>query len=227
MTIHSSPSAASVISNIVKHLREHGSSEHAAGVQWFFKEEVQSPGWYTAELRRYARTLHKQLAADQPLLLDVAERLFASPFLEEKALAVTGRLLAERDNMVQKGPGWLLREWAKHDPGAAVRLAGSEPAARDRAPRPGPRNYPSARTEGTNWRTLRREFLYRQRHSDHRPEPRAAARSSPPPSMNTCNHDQPVTPSRWHRDSGSRIWSGPAPALPGMRRHQARGLQPA
>jgi hypothetical protein len=43
----------------------------------------------TAALRRYARSLHKQMAADQALLLDVAERLFASPVLEEKALAVT------------------------------------------------------------------------------------------------------------------------------------------
>jgi 3-methyladenine DNA glycosylase AlkD len=186
----------------------HGSPEHAAGVQWFFKEEVQSHGWYTADLRRYARALHRQLAADQALLLDVAELLFASRVLEEKALAVTmlqpslrrfgggqfrrfetwfgkvlswadhdalamfligpmlvadprrvkgplrwvaspsrwrrrgaavslihgirrgmfreeavavtERLIADRDDMVQKGLGWLLREWAKHDPGAAV-----------------------------------------------------------------------------------------------------------
>jgi 3-methyladenine DNA glycosylase AlkD len=201
-------SAASIVRGVVKHLKEHGSAEHAAGVQWFFKEEVRSHGWYTAALRRYAKALHKQLAADQALLLDVAERLFRSPFLEEKALAVTmlqpslrrfgspefrrfetwlglvsswadhdalamylvgpmlvtdprrvkrplrwasspsrwrrraaavslihgirrgmfqneaiavtERLLADGDDMVQKGLGWLLREWAKHDPKAAV-----------------------------------------------------------------------------------------------------------
>jgi 3-methyladenine DNA glycosylase AlkD len=201
-------SAASIVGDIVAHLKEHGCPEHAAGVQWFFKEEVQSHGWYTAELRRYAKALHARLAADQALLLDVAERLFASPVLEEKALAVTmlqpslrrfgsaefrrfetwfgavlswadhdalamyllgpllvaepGRakrplrwasspsrwrrrgaavslihgirrgmfaaeavaiteqLLADRDDMVQKGLGWLLREWAKHDPDAAL-----------------------------------------------------------------------------------------------------------
>ena len=201
-------SAASIVRDVVKHLKEHGSAGHAAGVQGFFKEEVRSHGWYTAALRRYAKALHKQLAADQALLLDVAERLFRSPFLEEKALAVTmlqpslrrfgspefrrfetwlglvsswadhdalamylvgpmlvadprrvkrplrwasspsrwrrraaavslihgirrdmfqneamtvtERLLADRDDMVQKGLGWLLREWAKHDPTAAV-----------------------------------------------------------------------------------------------------------
>ena len=201
-------SATSIVGNVVRHLEEHGSAEHAAGVQWFFKEEVRSHGWYTAALRRYAKALHKQLAADQALLLDVAERLFRSPFLEEKALAVTmlqpslgrfgsaefrrfetwlgqvsswadhdalamyligpmlvtdprrvkrplrwalspsrwrrraaavslihgirrwmfqneaiavtERLLADGDDMVQKGLGWLLREWAKHDPRTAV-----------------------------------------------------------------------------------------------------------
>ena len=197
-----------MVRDIAAHLKAHGSPEHAAGVQRFFKEDVQSYGWYTAELRRYARALYTQLAADQTLLLDIAERLFAGQVLEEKALAVTmlqpslsrfgspefrrferwlgrvrswadhdalamyligpmlvadpgrvsrplrwasspsrwrrraaavslihgirrgvfekeagavtERLLADRDDMVQKGLGWLLREWAKHDPGAAV-----------------------------------------------------------------------------------------------------------
>jgi 3-methyladenine DNA glycosylase AlkD len=206
MRSHTSP--ASIVRRVMRHLKEHGSAEHAAGVQWFFKEGVRSHGWYTAELRRYARALHTQLADDQALLLEVAERLFASPVLDEKALAVTmlqpslgrfgsaefrrferwlgkvlswadhdalamyligpmlvtdprrvkrplrwasspsrwrrraaavslihgirkglfeqeaiavtERLLADRDDMVQKGLGWLLREWAKHDPKAAV-----------------------------------------------------------------------------------------------------------
>ena len=200
--------AVSVVRAIVAHLEAHGCPEHAAGVRWFFKEEVRSHGWYTADLRRYARALHKELAPDRALLLEVAERLFAGSFLEEKALAVTmlepslarfgaaefrrferwlgrvgswadhdalamfligpmlvadptrvgrplgwassrgrwrrraaavslihgvrrglfyrqaaavaGHLVDDRDDMVQKGLGWLLREWAKHDPGAAV-----------------------------------------------------------------------------------------------------------
>ena len=193
---------------IVAHLEAHGCPDHAKGVQWFFKEEVRSHGWYTADLRRYARALHKELAPDRARLLDVAERLFAGAFLEEKALAVTmlepslkrfgaaefrrferwlglvgswadhdalamfligpmivadpsrvgrplrwasspgrwrrraaavslihgirrgcfyaeaaavtAQLVDDRDDMVQKGLGWLLREWAKHDPGAAM-----------------------------------------------------------------------------------------------------------
>jgi len=212
--------AASVARATVAHLKAHGSPGHAAGVQWFFKEEVRSHGWYTADLRRYARALHEELACDQPLLLDVAERLFAGAVLEEKALAVTvlepslkrfggaeftrferwlgkvsswadhdalamfligpmmvaepararrplrwasspnrwrrraaavslihgirkgmfqeeavavtERLLADRDDMVQKGLGWLLREWAKHDPETAVPVL---MAIRDRASR--------------------------------------------------------------------------------------------
>jgi 3-methyladenine DNA glycosylase AlkD len=203
-----SRSAPSVVRAVIAHLKAHGCPEHAAGVQGFFKEKVRSHGWYTADLRRYARALHRELAADQALLLNVAERLFSGAVLEEKALAVTmlepslkrfgaaefarferwlgrviswadhdalamfligpmlaadparvrrplrwasspsrwrrraaavslihgvrkglfygealavtERLAADRDDMVQKGLGWLLREWAKHDPDAAV-----------------------------------------------------------------------------------------------------------
>jgi 3-methyladenine DNA glycosylase AlkD len=209
-----------VARDICRHLRVHGSAEHAAGVQWFFKEQVRSHGWYTADLRRYARALHKDLAGDQARLVDVAESLFARPVLEEKATAVlmlqpslrhfgspefrrferwldavaswadhdalamyllgpmivadptrvkhplkwasstsrwrrraaavslihgirrdafaseataiTMRLLTDRDDMVQKGLGWLLREWAKYRPTEAVPVL---LRIRDRAPR--------------------------------------------------------------------------------------------
>lgn len=200
--------APSIVRDIIAHLEAHGCPEHAAGVQWFFKEAVRSHGWYTADLRRYAKSLHRELASDQALLLEVAERLFAGGVLEEKALAVTmlepslkrfgnaefarferwlgkvsswadhdalamyligpmmaagparakrplrwasspsrwrrraaavslihgvrrglfyeeaaavtERLVDDRDDMVQKGLGWLLREWAKHDSKAVL-----------------------------------------------------------------------------------------------------------
>ena len=37
-----------------------------------------------------------------------------------EAVAVAETLVADRDDMVQKGLGWMLREWAKHDPRAAL-----------------------------------------------------------------------------------------------------------
>ncbi|MGB6776263.1 MAG: hypothetical protein WBD25_00815 [Terriglobales bacterium] len=35
-------------------LKNGGSADHATGVQWFFKEEIKSHGWYTAALRKAA-----------------------------------------------------------------------------------------------------------------------------------------------------------------------------
>ncbi len=201
-------SAGAAVREIVRHLKQHGCPEHAAGVQHYFKEDVNSYGWRAADLRAYARTVHKALAPDQGLMMDAAERLFAGKTLEEKALgvlvlqrslrrfggrefrrlegwlalviswadhdalamcllgplivadprrlerplrwarssnrwhkraaavslihgirrglfaeearAVTEGLLADRDDMVQKGLGWLLREWAKYHPAQAV-----------------------------------------------------------------------------------------------------------
>ena len=196
------------VTEIRAYLRTHGSPEHAAGVQWFFKEEVRSYGWYTAPLRGYGRELHVALNSKPERMLSVAEALFGSPVLDEKTLAVflvqpslhrfdeaeftrfegwidrvaswadhdalvmflIGPLMAARrararrvfawarsrdhwhrraaavalihgirqglfyeeadkiatrlrcdaDDMVQKGLGWLLREWCKHDPKAAI-----------------------------------------------------------------------------------------------------------
>ena len=35
-------------------LKDGGSTPHSEDVQRFFKEEIQSRGWYTAELRKFA-----------------------------------------------------------------------------------------------------------------------------------------------------------------------------
>jgi 3-methyladenine DNA glycosylase AlkD len=206
--MNSTQSPGAAVREIVRHLEQHGCPAHAAGAQQYFKETVKSYGWRAPDLRAYARTVHKALAADQGLLMDVAERLFAGKTLEAKALgvlvlqpslrrfgngefrrfekwlkfviswadhdalatcllgpmivadprrlkrplrwaaspdrwhkraaavslihgirrglfmkearAVTERLLADRDDMVQKGLGWLLREWAKYHPAQAV-----------------------------------------------------------------------------------------------------------
>jgi len=59
-------------------------------VQWFFKEEVKSRGWYTAELRKVAVRFRKTILAEhgQEYLLEVADQLFQGDVLEEKVFAV-------------------------------------------------------------------------------------------------------------------------------------------
>jgi len=103
-------------------LRDGGSREHAQGVQWFFKEEVRSHGWYTADLRRFARKTSREIEKSDGLesLVQVADRLFSGDVLEEKVFAV---LLLE--NSVAKFgerefklfESWLDRvsSWADHD----------------------------------------------------------------------------------------------------------------
>ncbi len=103
-------------------LKRGGSSEHAAGVQWFFKEEIKSHGWYTAALRREAvRQRHFILLEhDVNFLCQVSDRLFAGKVLEEKIFAV---LLLEKlhqkfaDAEFGLFESWLARisSWADHD----------------------------------------------------------------------------------------------------------------
>jgi 3-methyladenine DNA glycosylase AlkD len=213
---------AKVAADIRRLLRNGGTSEHAAGVQWFFKEEIKSHGWYTADLRRAAVKCRRAILKEYglPFLLRVANQLFSGRNLEEKVFAVfllenltsefgddefrlleswlgrisswadhdglvhclmspmvaakpartknvfrwaksrnrwlrraacvalirgarqkmffpeikrlTGMLLADEDDMVQKGLGWLLRETAKFD---AKRTVPYLMKIRDRAPR--------------------------------------------------------------------------------------------
>src|SRR5919109_2942608 len=71
-------------------LKDGGSAPHAEGVQHFFKEEIKSRGWYTAELRkvavRFRRSIVREMGMD--FLVKVADRLFAGRVLEEKVFAV-------------------------------------------------------------------------------------------------------------------------------------------
>ena len=115
-----SPSAAAA--KIRRALRDGGSAEHAAGVQWFFKEEVQSRGWYTGDLRRAMRQCRRAIIREHGLdfLVRVADRLFSGRVLEEKAAAV---LLLENldskfgDREFRLLETWLGRisNWADHD----------------------------------------------------------------------------------------------------------------
>jgi 3-methyladenine DNA glycosylase AlkD len=211
-----------IADHIRRVLKDGGSAPHSEGVQRFFKEEIQSRGWYTAELRKVAVRFRRTLLRERGMefLLEVADRLFTGDVLEEKIFAVfllekqvaglgdaefarferwlgristwadhdglvhyvigpmmlakprrtarvfrwakspsrwrrraaavaliggarigefrpqiervTRVLLSDKDAMVQKGVGWLLREWAKKSPGEAVPFLMK---IRERAPR--------------------------------------------------------------------------------------------
>jgi 3-methyladenine DNA glycosylase AlkD len=118
--IKSSPSR--VAAQIRRALRDGGSAEHAAGVQWFFKEEVKSRGWYTADLRRAMRQCRRAILREHGLdfLVKLADQLFSGRVLEEKAAAV---LLLENldskfgDREFRLFETWLGRisSWADHD----------------------------------------------------------------------------------------------------------------
>jgi 3-methyladenine DNA glycosylase AlkD len=103
-------------------LRAGGSAEHAAGVQWFFKEKIRSHGWRAADLRRAIRRLRKEILRkhDFAFLVKVADELFSGAVLEEKVAAIF--LLENLDShctdreflLFEK---WLDRisSWADHD----------------------------------------------------------------------------------------------------------------
>jgi 3-methyladenine DNA glycosylase AlkD len=113
---------AVVASHIRRALKDGGSAEHAAGVQWFFKDEIKSHGWYTADLRRAAVRSRREVRKEHGLdfLIEVADRLFSGSVLEEKIVAV---FLLEnldrefRDTEFRLFENWLDRisSWADHD----------------------------------------------------------------------------------------------------------------
>lgn len=103
-------------------LRDGGSAEHAAGVQWFFKDEIKSHGWYTADLRRAAVGFRREVRKDHGLefLIDVADQLFSGSVLEEKVAAVFLLEKLEREfgeKEFKLFDSWLDRigSWADHD----------------------------------------------------------------------------------------------------------------
>jgi 3-methyladenine DNA glycosylase AlkD len=116
------PTPTAVAGWIRQILRGEGSAEHAEGVQWFFKEEIISHGWYTADLRRLAVRCRRDILgeADLDFLVQVADQLFRGRVLEQKVFAVflleksTGDLGDDNFAMLES---WLARisSWADHD----------------------------------------------------------------------------------------------------------------
>ncbi len=111
-----------VAAQIRNALKSGGSAEHAAGVQWFFKDEIKSHGWYTADLRRAVRRSRREILREHDLafIVRVADELFTGSVLEEKVAAV---FLLENldaqfgDREFRVFESWLGRisSWADHD----------------------------------------------------------------------------------------------------------------
>ncbi len=113
---------APVAAEIRRALKNGGSVEHASGVQWFFKNEIKSHGWYTADLRRACVRFRSEVRKKHGLdfLVETADYLFTGSVLEEKVAAV---FLLERldgefgDREFKLFESWLDRisSWADHD----------------------------------------------------------------------------------------------------------------
>jgi hypothetical protein len=87
---HLSGTPDGIAAQIRAALKHGGSARHAAGVQWFFKDEIKSAGWYTADLRRAARRSRREILQTNgfSFLVRVADQLFSGTVLEEKIAAV-------------------------------------------------------------------------------------------------------------------------------------------
>jgi 3-methyladenine DNA glycosylase AlkD len=119
-TLSSTPKE--IAAQIRRALKDGGSAEHAAGVQWFFKEEIKSHGWYTAALRRAIRGCRLEILREHDFgfLAKVADNLFSGSVLEEK---IAGIFLLEAldaqcgDREFAMFESWLDRisSWADHD----------------------------------------------------------------------------------------------------------------
>jgi 3-methyladenine DNA glycosylase AlkD len=115
-------SPAYIAANIRRVLKDGGSAPHAEDVQWFFKEEIKSRGWYTAELRKVAVRFRRTILREQDtkFLLKVADKLFRGRVLEEKIFAVflLEKLVGNFDDAeFRMFEPWLSRitSWADHD----------------------------------------------------------------------------------------------------------------
>src|SRR5271155_3956629 len=114
--------SAHIAVQIRRKLRDGGSAEHAQGVQCFFKDKTKSHGWYTADLRRAAVRLRRELKKERGLdfLVEVADHLFSGAVPDEKVAAV---FLLEKldsefgDREFKLFESWIDRisSWADHD----------------------------------------------------------------------------------------------------------------
>jgi len=111
-----------IADHIRRLLKDGGSAPHSEEVQRFFKEEVSSRGWYTAELRKVAVRLRRTIVREQGMdfLVKVADKLFSGPVLEERSFAVfllEGQTSHFAEKEFRLFASWLDRcvSWADHD----------------------------------------------------------------------------------------------------------------
>src|SRR5208283_879945 len=100
-----------IADHIRRVLKDGGSAPHSEEVQHFFKEEVQSRGWYTAELRKFAVGFRRSIARERGMdfLVQVANELFSGRMLEEKVMAVF--LLEKQTTNFSDGEFQLFASW--------------------------------------------------------------------------------------------------------------------
>jgi 3-methyladenine DNA glycosylase AlkD len=113
---------ASIAIEIRRTLKAGGSVERASSVQRFFKDEIQSQGWRTADVRRASIRWRREILqqSDLKFLLRVADDLFTGTVNEEKNVAV---FLLENitagfgDEEFRLLESWLRRisNWSDHD----------------------------------------------------------------------------------------------------------------
>ncbi len=113
---------ASVAEEMRRVLKAGGSEEHSTSVQRFFKGEIQSYGWRTADLRRAAIQWRREILrqSDLKFLFQVADNLFAGQVNEDKNVAVflleniTDKFGDEEFGLLES---WLPRisNWSDHD----------------------------------------------------------------------------------------------------------------
>ncbi len=111
-----------IADHIRRVLKDGGSAPHSKEVQWFFKEEVKSRGWYTAELRKVAVRFRRSIAGEKGMefVILVADKLFSGRVLEEKVFAVfllEGQTSEFGKREFRLFASWIDRvsSWADHD----------------------------------------------------------------------------------------------------------------
>lgn len=111
------------VANEIRHtLKTGGSATRSTSVQRFFKEEVQSHGWRTADLRRASIRWRREILqqSDLKFLLRVADNLFAGTINDEKNVAVfllENIIAGFGDEEFELLESWLPRisNWSDHD----------------------------------------------------------------------------------------------------------------